>query len=71
MVHGRRVHPIKGDASCYFRAVSFSLFGTEDNDMAVRTRLVRFVNLNQHEEHLMPGVNESTIIDAHVNYPYS
>lgn len=54
-------------AYCYIRAISFCLFGTQDNHLEVRTLLIRFENLNKNvfEGRLIPGVNESTVM-AHV-----
>lgn len=61
--HDRRLYPITGDGNCYFRAISFILFGTEDNHLEVRTLLARFVGLNGKlfEKRLVPEVNESTV----------
>ncbi len=64
---GRKVHQVTGGGNCYFRTISFFLFGKEDYHDHVQTLLFRFENLNVQafEGTLIPGINESTL-EAHV-----
>lgn len=45
--HDRRIHPIQGDGNCLFRALSYLLFGHEDNHQQVRHTLVDYTVKNQ------------------------
>ena len=53
---------MKPDGNCFFRALSYQLFGTEDQHIIVRTMLYRTVALNKtiFEPHHM---NETSIED--------
>ena len=53
---------MKPDGHCFFRALSYQLFGTEDQHIIVRTTLYRTVALNKtiFEPHHM---NETSIED--------
>ncbi len=56
--------PIKPDGNCFFRALSYQLFGTEDEHITIRTTLYRTEALNKKifEHHLMNGAS----IDEHL-----
>ena len=43
---GRKLHPILGDGNCFFRALSYIMYGTEDRHTSVRASLVLFSELN-------------------------
>ncbi len=64
---GRKLRDVTGDGSCFFRAISFELFGNKQFHEEVRTLITRFENLNTEvfRKKLMPGVNQATI-EAHI-----
>ena len=37
----------KGDGNCYFRCISFSLFGTEDHHLKIRNKVANFLQNNK------------------------
>jgi len=43
---GRRLHPILGGGNCFFRALSYTVYATEDFHTSVRAKLVQFAELN-------------------------
>lgn len=55
---------IKPDGNCFFRALSYQLFGTENEHVTIRTTLYRAEVLNKKifEHHLMNGLS----IDQHL-----
>ena len=56
---GRRIQEIKGDGNCFFRSLSYTLFGTEEHHIIVRSILVRFENKNSEVfEQRMTEVNK-------------
>ena len=63
---GRMVIPIEPDGSCFFRAISYQLFGTQDYHVIVRTTLERAEHLNKKifENLLMDGRS----IDEHLKH---
>ena len=63
--------PIKGDGNCFYRALSYQLFGTEDKHLMVRTILYRTENLNKKafEPHLTNGVSLDEHLRALVSPP--
>ena len=44
--YGRKLHPILRDGNCFFRALSFLVFDTEENHAIIRNALVEFASLN-------------------------
>lgn len=65
---GRKVREIKGDGNCFFRSLSFILFGNEEEHVNVRTLLVRFENLNSEIfKSLMTEVNEISF-EEHIKH---
>ena len=43
---GRALHPIIGDGNCFFRALSYVIYDTEDFHDSVRGTIVQFAELN-------------------------
>ena len=43
---GRKLYPILGDGNCFFWALSYIMYGTEDRHTSVRASLVLFSELN-------------------------
>ena len=43
---GRKLHPILGDGNCFFRALSYIMYGTEDRHASVRASIALFSELN-------------------------
>ena len=43
---GLQRNPIVGDGNCFFRAISFSLFGHEDNHLQLRNMAVETLRGN-------------------------
>ena len=43
---GRKLHSIKGDGNCFFRALSYIMYGTEDHHSSVRASIALFSELN-------------------------
>ena len=61
----RRVIKIKQDGNCFYSAISFQLFGTQDQDIAVRNVIYRTITLNKNafKPYLIPSSNIKTIED--------
>lgn len=60
---GRKIHSIKGDGNCLFRALAYAILGDEDYHLVIRTGIVRLLNLNEEifSHYLISGVNKPTI----------
>ncbi len=60
--NGRRIHHIKGDGNCMFRAFSFAFLHHEGHHFHLRSHIVRTINVNETTflEYLMP-INKATI----------
>lgn len=43
---GRKLHPILGDGNCFFRALSYIMYGTEDCHTSVQASIALFSELN-------------------------
>ena len=43
---GRKLHSIKGDGNCFFRALSYIMYGTEDRHSSIRASIALFSELN-------------------------
>ena len=61
----RKVAPVKGDGNCFFRALSYQLFGKEELHSTVRLELYRVENRNQEifQQHVTEGIS----IAQHLN----
>lgn len=70
-------HNIFGDGSCYFRCISYVLFGTEDHHIAIRRTIVEYMKL--HKDRVMQYMNnprtprdrfltQSELFDRHIEY---
>jgi OTU-like cysteine protease len=55
----RRIHKIKGDGNCYFKAISFILTGVETNHQAVRDKVVRHMESAAIASKLQNYLNEN------------
>lgn len=57
----RKIIEVQGDGNCLFRAVSYLLFGHEEEFSSIRNLITRFENLNRGIfEKRMTSINEST-----------
>ena len=56
LAQGRKLHTIKGDGNCLFRALAFIISGSEDAHEDMRKRIVDF-----EEKHKVLGVSEEYI----------
>ena len=63
---GRKAYAIEMDGNCFFRALSYELFGTQDQHLMIRTILYRTINLNQEvfDGLMMNGLS----IDQHLKH---
>ena len=43
---GRKLHTIIGDGNCFFRALSYTIYGTEDRHSSVRASIALFSEIN-------------------------
>ena len=60
---GRKLYCIIGDGNCFFRALSYIIYGMEDNHCVVRSTLVHFSELNA-EQYCTSG----TVQDSYQTY---
>lgn len=58
---GRKLHPIQGDGNCFFRALSYIVYGTEDHPVSVQASVVLFSELNA--EHFKKYWTSSSVKD--------
>lgn len=63
----RKIVTMDPDGNCFFRGLSYQLFGTQEEHSMIRTIIYRMENLNKDtfSRFLMPGVN-SDKIDDHI-----
>ena len=54
---------MKADGNCFYRSISYELFGTQDEDYAIHSVLITTENLNKSifSSFLIPGVYKNTI----------
>jgi hypothetical protein len=57
---GKRLHHVKGDGSCQFRALSVVLFGNENRHEEIRAQVVNF--LRQHQATMQLPLVRSVVI---------
>ena len=64
---GRKEVTMKGDGNCFYRAISYQLFGTQE-DHLVRSVISQAENLNImiFSNYLISGINKPTI-EEHIN----
>ena len=65
---GRKEVTMKGDGNCFYRAISYQLFGTQKEDYLVRSVISQAENLNKtiFSNYLISGINKPTI-EEHIN----
>jgi hypothetical protein len=61
----RKIVTMDADGNCFFRGLSYQLFGTQEEHSMIKTIVYRMENLNKDtfSKFLMPGVNSETIDD--------
>ena len=59
---------MKGDGNCFYRAISYQLFGTQEEDYLVRSIISQVENLNKtiFSNYLISGINKPTM-EEHIN----
>ena len=59
---------MKGDGNCFYRAISYQLFRTQEEDYLVRSVISQAENLNKtiFSNYLISGINKPTI-EEHIN----
>ena len=60
---------MKADGNCFYRSISYELFGTQEEDYIIRSVITRMENLNKNvfSSFLIPGVNKNTI-EEHIHH---
>ena len=60
---GQTIVMMVGDGNCFYRGISYQLFGTQEEHPTVQSVVYRMENLNKEifSTYLIPGVNEATI----------
>lgn len=66
---GRAIKFIVPDGNCFFRAVSFHIFGDESNHLSVRAKVLKFEQINEYifAKFLMPPVNKPSF-QEHIEF---
>ena len=65
LIPGRKVIPMKADGNCFYRALSYQLFGTQEEYDIVHSVVYRTEMYNKliFANYLIPGHDETTIDD--------
>ena len=52
-----------GDGNCFYRGISYQLFGTQEEHSTIRNVVYHTENLNKDifSPHLIPGLNKTTL----------
>ena len=66
--NGRKIVHMKPDGNCFYRSISYQLFGTQEEDCTVRSVITRMENLNKKvfSSFLIHGANKDTI-EEHIH----
>ena len=65
LIPGRKIIPMKADGNCFYRALSYQLFGTQEKYDIVHSVVYRTEMYNKpiFANYLIPGHDEATIDD--------
>ena len=61
--YGRKLFEMVGDGNCFYRGISYQLFGTQEEHPTIRSVVSRMENLNKeifHLTYLISGWNKPT-----------
>jgi hypothetical protein len=56
----RRIHRIKGDGNCFFRAISYIISGSEENHIKIRESIINHMHIksSELEAYLNTGIDQ-------------
>ena len=64
---GRQVHTVPGDGNCMFRSLSHQLYGSSEQNFAVRSLLLRFESNNRETFSKFLTEINSPNMDTHIH----
>ena len=70
--YGRKLFEMVGDGNCFYRGISYQLFGTQEEHSTIRSVVSHMENLNKiFSPYLISGWNKPTIAEQifHVSTP--